>query len=509
MSAFAVIAELPLGAYRARTPGGHLDPMPSPARLHAALLCAAASGPRATAAGNELQPSALDLEVLHWLEEHPPDGVHLPRTSEVRTGTYAYRKEGTIKKEGKKAPQDKVVKRPMVGLVAVDGPFAWTWSSPPPEPVQSSLEALCADVAFLGNADTPVRLRLGTAKPTHTRDEQADLFASAEGLDIDVASPGRTAALTGAYAATRKAPSASVDRWTSSGDEPRPSPLTTEAREPVRYVQVEGDPEPAAPWGIALLAGLGIRPARDDEHVGWAVALHRALIGVVGDGAPAVLTGAYLEGAPRPANRVALQLLAPDAVATAEIDHDGPVLAVLVPTDAEGADVAVVADAFSRLSRMSWGRRSARLTPLPARSARAFWPQRKGDAVFEARPAMVADTRPVDRSWTMGDAVALAAGLVLRDRTELQGPGRGAARYRETASRVRDAGLHVHAVERVAGPHLGRYVHRIHDTRVVQPFRARLSLGGLLSDRALVCLGQSRHLGGGLLVPVTSTDREA
>lgn len=79
MSEFAVIAELPLGAYRARTRGGHLDPVPSPVRLHAALLCAAATGPRAVAAGPDLRPNADDLSTLHWLEQHPPDGVLVPQ----------------------------------------------------------------------------------------------------------------------------------------------------------------------------------------------------------------------------------------------------------------------------------------------------------------------------------------------------------------------------------------------------------------------------------------------
>jgi hemolysin D len=36
---------------------------------------------------------------------------------------------------------------------------------------------------------------------------------------------------------------------------------------------------------------------------------------------------------------------------------------------------------------------------------------------------------------------------------------------------------------------------------IVQPYRAELTLGGLAGDRTLVAVGQSRHLGGGLLVP--------
>ena len=44
---FAIIAEFPLGTYRGRSADGRVDPLPSPARLHAALLNAAAQGVRA------------------------------------------------------------------------------------------------------------------------------------------------------------------------------------------------------------------------------------------------------------------------------------------------------------------------------------------------------------------------------------------------------------------------------------------------------------------------------
>ena len=504
MNDFAVIAQLPLGAYRARTPGGHLDPVPSPVRLHAALLCAAATGPRARDEGGALHPSETDLGTLQWLEQHPPDGVALPRTVEVRTSVYGYRREGTLVTEGGRLPFDKVVSRSLVGLVAVDGAFAWTWREPPPAQVQDSLAALCGDVAHLGNADTPVRLRVGEASPTHRRDLDADLFASAPGLDVDVADVGRTSALRAAHAVSRKPVSASKDAWSPSGDVARSAGFVETGRTPARYLSLADDDEPDAPWSTVLLAGFGgaADVPRGDAHVRWATAVHRALICLVGDGAPAVLTGNYLDGVPRPANRVAVQLLAPEAVRAAGIAHHGAVLAVLLPTGGSGVDLATVTKAFTRLRRVNWGRGVRTLSDLPARSARAFWPATGTRRMFEVRPAAVPDTRPLDRDWTIADALALSLGMVLRDRPDLAGQGGGKHRHRDTAARVRRAGLEVHAVERVMEGDLSRYVHRTDPSRVVQPYRARLSLGGLLDDRSLVCVGQSRHLGGGLLVPV-------
>lgn len=504
MSEFAVIADLPLGAYRARTSGGHLDPLPSPTRLHAALLCAAATGTRATLEGSALRPSDRDREALLWLEQHPPDGVALPRTCEVRTSLYGYRREGTLVKEGGAVgPRDKVVARSMVGLVAVEGPFAWTWREPPPANVRDSLEALCGDVAHLGNAETPVRMRVGAAKPTHRRAPEADLFGTAEGLDIETPVAGRTDALSVSHAAQCKPATAAADRWSATSDAPRSADFVEHGRAVARYLALAPDDEPDGPWSTVLLAGFGgpQDTLRDEDHVGWATAVHRALVALVGDGAPAVLTGNYLPGVRQPANRVAVQLFPSDAVRTAELGHEGPVLGVLLPTGASGADLAIVTQAFTRLRRVTRGGAVRTLEPLPARSARTFWPT-SGSGVFEVRPAAVADTRPLGRHWTIADALALSLGFVLRDRPELQGAGHGDARHRETARLVAEGGLIVHAVQRVMDGDLSRYVHRIHASRVVQPYRARLSLGGLLDDRTLVCLGQSRHLGGGLLVPV-------
>lgn len=502
MSDFAVIADLPLGAYRARTPGGQLDPMPSPTRLHAALLCAAAAGTRATLDGTVAQPNDRDRDALTWLEQHPPDGVVLPRTCEVRTSVYGYRREGTLVKEGGVGPKDKVVARARVGLVAVDGSFAWTWQEPPPPDVRNSLEGLCGDVAHLGNAETPVRMRVGEAHPTHRRAPEADLFGTADGLDLDVPGPGRTDALAGAYDAGRKAVTLAGDRYAAS-EAPRSASFVEDGRRAARFLALAPEIEPDGPWSTVLLAGFGnpLDSVRDEDHVGWAAAVHRALIALIGDGAPAVLTGTYLPEARQPANRVSVQLFPPDAVRAAGLDHEGTVLGLLLPTGAAGIDVATVRQAFSRLRRIHVGKATRTLSPLPARSARTFWPS-AGSGLFEIRPAAVADTRPLGRDWTIADAVALSLGFVLRDRAELQGTGRGTARHRETARLVVEAGLAVHAVERVMDGDLSRYVHRIHQSRVVQPYRARLSLGDLLDERTLICLGQSRHLGGGLLVPV-------
>ncbi|MDP2350307.1 MAG: type I-U CRISPR-associated protein Cas5/Cas6, partial [Chloroflexota bacterium] len=46
------------------------------------------------------------------------------------------------------------------------------------------------------------------------------------------------------------------------------------------------------------------------------------------------------------------------------------------------------------------------------------------------------------------------------------------------------------------------YVHHVTPEMAVQPYRAALRLGSLAGDRTILAIGQSRHLGGGLLTPL-------
>ncbi|MCA1674843.1 MAG: type I-U CRISPR-associated protein Cas5/Cas6, partial [Actinobacteria bacterium] len=95
---FAIIAELPLGVYHGGVGDGEVDVLPSPARLHAALLCAAAQGPRARPDGELLAPREEDAAALRWLEQHPPDGIRLPVHTVNTSSAVAYRKLGLLEK---------------------------------------------------------------------------------------------------------------------------------------------------------------------------------------------------------------------------------------------------------------------------------------------------------------------------------------------------------------------------------------------------------------------------
>lgn len=494
---FAIVAELPLGTYHGSMEGGGIDRAPAPARLHAALLCAAAQGPRAEVDGDRLAPCAEDAAALRWLEEHPPDGIVVPRL-QVNAGTVvAYRQLGLLLRNEPR------LQGRTTASVAVDGPYAWTWTTEPDESVRTALTGLCCDVTAIGRSESPVRLRVGDAEPTHRLDSEADLFGGS-GVDVEVSAPGRAELLAAEHAAARARVSPSSDKVGASEDEIR-RPMVRGGLRPVRYVEPDREPVDA-PWERAVLLPVrGDAPGSwERDRVRWAVGLHRALISLVGDGAPAVLTGAYVPEAPRPTNRVAIHpVTGAEPITGWRPGRPGFVL--LLPRGADDEDLRALALAVRalRLVRGPRGRtvavehRAADVLP-----ADAFWAGvPDGHARYwRTEPAAVPETRALRHGpWSLADAATLSVGMVWRD--HIAEPGRGEEWYRSVAGAAADRGVEVVAATRVTDGDLGRFVHKVNPGTIVQPYRAELRLGDLAGSRTVVAIGQSRHLGGGLLVP--------
>jgi CRISPR-associated protein Csb2 len=497
---FSITAELLLGTYRGHSSDGGVERIPSVARLHSALLCAAGFGPRAEQHGTGLAPSDADDSALRWLEENPPDAVSIPALRVNRGGALAYRDDGTFKRSKIAAAIKKFPKR-ADSSVAVHGHFTWTWSETPPPPVVTALEALCPDVPYLGTTETPVRLtssRTGT-DPTHTLDPNAGLFTG-NGEDIDVPVTGRVEELMAAHAAARgRVPTVKQDATTADERSASRIPPRSAARA-ARYTPVRaaiGE----VPWPEILVVPLDRRiPERD--KVRWAVAAHRALIRSVGDGAPPLLTGAYPPGVACPTNRLALHFL--DAGRPAGISARSA-LAVLLPRDADQVELGAVLGALRNLTSIRGpGGAVARLGHAEYRSGEQFWPQKPPGTVrlWQTTPPAVPDTRG-HSDWTFAHAALLSLGFVWQNSTHLPGvPGRGDARYRAIVAAVNDAGAAAVAVEPLRTSAVHDYAHRVHPHAVVRPYRVTLAVGSLGGNRTVQAIGQSRHLGGGLLVPI-------
>lgn len=502
---FTITAELPLGTYRGAGADGRPEPLPSVTRLHAALLCAAGFGPRAVPVEDDLEPCEADVAALRWIEEHPPDGVAIPPLEVNRGRVIAYRDDGTIKQTGKRGTTKKLPKPPDTA-VAVSGRFAWTWSEPPPPPVRDALAALCGDVPYLGTTESPVRLRASAdpaadpVEPTHERDLSPRPFAA--GQAIDGCEPGRTSELVAAHR-RRTAPVRSssraaygTDEWSTSDVPPR------ELVAPLRYLPRD-EPTRDVPWEQVILAPLS-RAVPQRFRVAWAVKAHQALIRIIGDGAPPLVTGVYPPGVDRPANRLALHLLDASTAPVAVHPVAAGWLAILVPAGADAADLEVVASAVDELRSVRGpGGHLARVTARPQRvPGDRFWrdPESGWLRLWRPVPAAVPDTRGSADGWTFAHAALLSLGFVWKKQLP-KALGRRDAYYRNLAQAVTDAGAAVLDARPVRTTDVGRYAHRVNQHAVVRPYTACLWLGDLAPPTAVAAIGQSRHLGGGLLMP--------
>jgi len=512
--AFTITAELPLGTYRGATSDGQQEIMPSVARLYSALLCAAGFGPRARSGAGSgpialLGPCQPDEVALRWLESNPPDAISVPPLEVNRGRTTAYREDGTILSSKGAVSFKKLGKTPD-SSVAVNGAFRWTWTCTPPAEVVASLVALCPDVPHLGTSEAPVRLTTHEVvdEGTHVLDLNAGLFTGG-GEDVELPLAGRLAELRVAHqAATTAVPSIAKDRWKTNESARAPAaPREAVALARYRPVTADGSDDLSVPWTQVLLLPLAV-PVPERERLRLAVATHRALIAAaaaLGGGVPPLLTGAYPEdGGTRPANRLAIQVL--DSSMPVDLHGAVSALALLVPRGTPAGDLQVLGAAVDATPSVRGPRGRLYRVDSTVRSVAGaqFW--RPGPTgmlrTWRTSPPALPDTRGTsDASWTFAHAALLSLGYVWRD--DLPRPtGRGDQRQRSVVDAVNAAGVAVLQVNPVRDSDLRPWFHKVNAHAVVRPYRAELWLGDLCSSRTLQAIGQSRHLGGGLLVPV-------
>lgn len=501
---FAIVAEMPLGTYRGSGQDGRPERWPSIVRLHSALLCAAGFGPRAIPRdGGDLGPCDADEVALTWLEKNPPDGVQLPAIEFAAGRVFAYRADGTLKKSKSRTTTKTLPKHPDAGG-AVAGPFIWTWRDGPPPAIREAFEALCREVPYLGTTESPVRLTTLSedVEVNHERDPDAGMF-SVGTIPVDTPAPGRMAELSTAHAATAgRPPTISKDKAgtdESSLSEAPPRAEIASIRYRSRYRESVD-----VPWSEVALLPLG-RHIRAADRVAWAVAAHRALIRMIGDGAPSLVTGVYPDNARKPSNRVAIHIL-DEHMSFLDGTSSRGTLAVLVPRGAHPDDKAVVYRALASLTSLRRGR--IRIDAHPEQmtlvdGARFWTPPAPGQMrLWQTVPAAVPDTRGSrGQEWTFTHAALLSLGFVWKDQLDLPA-GRGNERHPNIAAAVADRGAAIVHVSALRTVDVSRYVHRVNTHAVVRPYRAVVWLGALTGPGTILAIGQSRHLGGGLLVPL-------
>lgn len=507
-------ARFPLGLFLGHRPDGSRAPLPDTARLHAALTNAAGQGSTAWLDGAELRPSKEAIGALRWLEEHPPRSIQIPDSVPVAKASggrpaRSWRDEGVM--EGMARPWSRKVLKAQSDAQALAGPVGWGWSEVVPDGVREVLDLLCGDVSCLGESDSPVVLELVDPArwvATHELDEAVTSFPEPGGLKVRTPVAGRFDELEDDYrrANPGKRPSVASDRhaWSAQPSSKRPS--NGQVRERIYRDVDAGAAE--VPWPHVITIPIHpedpTKPVKAEHSLAWSVALHRALATRMGDAAPAVITGRYAR-ATVPPNRVALQLVPVDPKRT-----DGATLMTLVvmlPPEMEPVELATLQRAMTGLTRVycKIGGRptAARLGEPAVLSGDGFWKPPEPGVLRFWRPmlALVPEVRHQrGAGWSLDSAVALSVSHLLRDRFAPL-VVEGTSRYQQMATLARDHGVRTYETRLLRTSDVSKYVHKVPKDLVVQPLTGLVDMGPLVTPGALFSLGQSRHLGGGLMVP--------
>lgn len=494
-----------MGIYLGHSRDGSPEILPSFGRLFSALVNAAATGASSRldieTHGEEIPGDARNA--LEWLEKNPPSSMKVPSFRSGRSySSKAYRKEGVFRLEGG-SRNYKVTERSIGEGTALAGPVSWIWDDVFPEFVSEPLDRMCADVGCLGEASSMVSLELGVGvEPTH-RFKKSRGFFDPGGIEVEVPSEGRLDNLIGQHAESRskKLPTEAADRHNFSSMPSSEIP-TVGGIVKRRIVRIEEEKAVPVPWDrvVAIPIRRG-RRVRSADRVSFAVAMHRALISVIGTGAPASITGKYDEGVPVPANRVSVQYLPAGMPVRDVLDNCDHVL-LLLPIDMPAEDLDVLASAIERLRTLNSRLGKFSLSPdVQFMDGFQFWaePAESAERYWELFPAAVPER------WAQGDSqaevyrdtIAWSIGNAVRGL-----PGRNLSRNSQRRRQeLEGAGLDVVWAKPLVTRHPAKYVHRTNRQMPVMPYLGRFRLGAVLPNTAIAAIGQSRHLGGGLLVP--------
>ena len=503
MQELGIIARFPLGVYTGHKRDGSADTLPDPARLHAALLNSAAQGTHAVLGEQGLEPSETSLKALMWLEKNPPDGIEIPEYMPVYKDArrFMYREVAPAKKKRK------TEKRTISEGTAVSGKIGWVWKQVPDD-IANTLEQLCDDVPYLGESTSVAVLAPGDVNPNLNLDLQGSPLESG-GTMLRVPAIGRTNALLEMY--RNNNPTVENDK-PKEEEKPENLPVTHECLTQVKYSTPE--PEyPEVPWSRALLLEIEGEELSPEEHVALCVALHRAIIAGIGYGASSFFTGKYPRGAEVPANRLAFHYIPAHYIQHLGIKNS--VIAIMIPENTSPEDLIQLGRSLNAVPYL-WGRTFGKRKVYfggQIINAHEFWPavQPGYRRLWKPLTAIVPETRPVKKRdggprWTLADSGLLSIAYVWRDKFNTA--ARGEQRYLELRSQVEeqsDAQVY-HA--RTIHTRPTAYVHKVPQNVMPQSWHGVLSLGNLTNDRTIIALGQSRHLGAGLLVPYDVLEEE-
>lgn len=506
---YAISATYPLGYYQGRSLRGETEAYPSPARLYAALMAGAYALERLEGREDGSDMTDLDGCVFDWLEAHPPAAMVLPEARSSTSTAISFRNRGGIE-DGRDARKEAC---PASARSFLNGSVTWFWFDAPGDAVAQRLCAIVAEVPYLGEATCPVVMGAFEVEevPANALFRCVPSFSARE---CAIVVPGRRHELQRHYRTLRAFGKTIKDvEKTKKGKDVSEGPSTCLAS---AFYERRMPPEKktVAPWTHGYLLHVDDlspkRPLVPEDYVAWALCLHRALVRQFGDDLPGILQRVG-SGSDGPANGLAIQVLPAGLPVRGEYDSGGDALLVMIPAGAPAEEEAQVLAALTHVTSLyakSLGTMAVTLTgerldlahfwrPVPANQVR----------VFETVPLFMPDGRPPTKrrgsgAWSVDDDARLAVGHVWRDLFPIDASLGSDARRHALSDAVRRAGIAVSGGRVVATRDVRRFTHRTPSGSALVALRALVGLSAIGCEECLAAIGQTRHLGGGLLVPI-------
>lgn len=558
---FAITANFLLGTYQGSDSGGNPESYPSPDRLYKACVAAAYN-----TFDFEKQTDdrvLTDDQINHalaWLEDNPPRNILLPRVIQPISDAVTFKKKGYLEKDKKskkgllkeKKSSDRAFKAMVYCQNAAESLLlTWQWDETPSQEIANTLDMLCGEVPYLGEACSLVELRVqvdgnipeAQRDKTWTLEEGSMLSRVARGNRVFVVpGAGRLEDLKLAYATANpegkgKGKNAAKPKVETKEDEQNflndYVPKETEDLASYRPPFFHSEQALEAPWTMAIVMSVAVdeddsgeasewEPS-ESEYVGWAVALHRFLVRQWGVNPAPSLVGKYANGVQRPANNVAIQIF--DSTLKSQygdqlrddVAEKLPGFLIMLPKDMPPQDMQKLCSICERAEgRSLYCSRAVprlRLGKSTVIDAEHLWKPADDDHIryWKLRPLAIAETRPMPdperkRQWRVAESMYLALGHVWRDKY-VSGTAHGTreSQYWATVDAVADqsSNFRIFNCRRVHRVNMASYAHHTNASNVLRAMNAMIAISdeGDSLDCAALAIGQSRHLGGGLLVP--------
>ncbi|PJM72676.1 type I-U CRISPR-associated protein Cas5/Cas6 [Bifidobacterium primatium] len=552
---FAISAGFLMHTYQGADDTGSAECYPSPERLYRALVSVAYGvfGFHSDYGQRESGITDAQLEsVFHWLESNPPDWIRLPMhmRDNRRSSVIVYRNRGSYSR--KKVKSANAMSSVAYGDTEEDS-LLWQWEQEPDHETADLLARMCWEIPYLGEACTPVRVTAAVIDAgSFPIDEEHSLQISDDDLSFGGMSSmlefpmpweGHLQELQKGHASVYpRKPSAIRGNGGEEEKQALPNTLISCVRH-IGYIRPTANDEYESlhPWTqgffipARVIADKGSTRSVSDRYeewepkestlVAWAVAMHRMLIREWGYGASPMLTGKYgnIDAVERPANNVAIQILTSDMPVSPELNLELPGFLLMIPRDMPVEEIGMLANVCDRMQgrKLFYSRHSQTLELGFADTTvdldRLWQPVEQGHTrLWVPYPLCMRETRNIPdptgtRKWGARESIALAVAHIWRDYLnqsvddgEYENPDREMQYWRQSDWCLDESSpVGIHDAHTVIRTHMSDYVHK------TQPGNLLVGLSALLSfdtqcglDRTALAIGQSRHLGGGLLVPM-------